>query len=102
MGTCGRHIIIASLSIVSQFLWLPHYPVWAIVVIALDIFVIWAVAAGESPAARASREAKGALSTIGAQPGSRWPEVSPWLGGFPSWSTLQPMFGGQPIRLEDG
>jgi len=37
-------IIIASLSIVSQFLWLPHYPVWAIVVIALDIFVIWAVA----------------------------------------------------------
>ena len=53
-------IVIASLSIVSQFLWLPHYPVWAIVVIALDIFVIWAVATWESPAARTSREAKGA------------------------------------------
>nr|WP_293315367.1 Hsp20/alpha crystallin family protein [Mycobacterium sp.] len=32
----------------------------------------------------------------------RWPEVSQWSGGFPSWSPLQPMFGGQPIRLEDG
>ena len=87
-------IIIASLSIVSQFLFLPHYPVWAIVVIALDIFVIWAVATWESPAARASREARGAPSILGAQPGSRWPEVSQWLGGFPSWSMLPPMFGG--------
>lgn len=95
-------IIIASLSIVTQFLWLPHYPVWAIVVIALDIFVIWAVATWESPAARASNDTKGSPSTFGAQPGSRWPEVSQWLGGIPSWSTLQPMFGGQPIRLEDG
>jgi HSP20 family molecular chaperone IbpA/uncharacterized membrane protein len=93
-------IIIASLSIVSQFLWLPHYPIWAIVVIALDIFVIWAVATCESPAARAAGER--AVSVLGAQPGSRWPELSQWLGGFPSWPALQPMFGGQLIRLEDG
>lgn len=38
-------IVMASLSIVGMFLWLPHYPVWAIVVIALDIIVIWAVSA---------------------------------------------------------
>jgi hypothetical protein len=38
-------IVMASLSIVAMFLWLPHYPVWAIVVIALDIIVIWAIAA---------------------------------------------------------
>ena len=93
-------IIIASLSIVTQFLWLPHYPVWAIVVIALDIFVIWAVATWESPAARVARER--AVSAIGAQPGSRWPELSQWLGGFPSWPALQPVFGGQLIRVEDG
>ncbi len=95
-------IVIASLSMVSQFLWLPHYPVWAIVVIALDIFVIWAVATWQSPAARAAREAKDAPNILGAQQASRWPEVPQWLGGFPSWSMLQPMFGGQPIRLEDG
>jgi hypothetical protein len=37
-------IILASLSIVVNFLWLPYYPIWSIVVIALDIIVIWAIA----------------------------------------------------------
>jgi hypothetical protein len=34
---------LAGLSIIANFLWLPYYPVWAIVVIALDILVIWAI-----------------------------------------------------------
>jgi HSP20 family protein len=92
--------IILSVSIISQFVFL-HFTVSAIVVIALDIFAIWAVATWESPAAHASREARGAPSIPGAQPGSRWPELSPWLDGFPSWPALQPMFGGQLIRLEE-
>jgi HSP20 family molecular chaperone IbpA len=98
-------IIIASLSIVSMFLWLPQYPVWSIVVIALDIFVIWAVATWESPGARTSRtEVKDYMGSRAAQPqpNSRWPEVSQWLGGFPAWPTLHQVFGGQLIRLEDG
>ncbi|MGW0037459.1 DUF7144 family membrane protein [Gordonia sp. NPDC003376] len=37
-------ILIASLSIIAQFLWLPYYPVWAIIIIILDVIVIWAVA----------------------------------------------------------
>ena len=37
-------IFLASLSIVAMFLWLPYYPIWSLVVIALDIIVIWAVA----------------------------------------------------------
>jgi len=90
--------IIASVSIISQFLSLPYFPVWRIVVIALDIFVIWAVATWESPARVAPERA---VSAIGAQPGSRWPELSPWLGGFPSWPALEPTFGAQLIRLED-
>ncbi len=49
-------IIIASLSIVSMFMWLPHSPIWAIVTIALDIFIIWAVATWESPWARSRHE----------------------------------------------
>lgn len=36
-------VIAASLSILASFMWLPYYPLWAIVVIALDITVIWAV-----------------------------------------------------------
>lgn len=37
-------ITLASLSIIANFLWLPNYPLWAIVVIVLDVIVIWAVA----------------------------------------------------------
>jgi hypothetical protein len=37
-------IVLACVSIVLNFLWLPYYPVWSIVVIALDVIVIWAVA----------------------------------------------------------
>ncbi|WOC11924.1 DUF7144 family membrane protein [Gordonia sp. MP11Mi] len=36
-------IIIAGISIVANFLWLPYYPWWSILVIALDLIVIWAV-----------------------------------------------------------
>jgi hypothetical protein len=36
-------VIMAGLSMVAAFLWLPWYPVWAIVIIAIDIAVIWAL-----------------------------------------------------------
>ncbi|MFI6865321.1 hypothetical protein [Nocardia sp. NPDC050406] len=47
MGTTwGRAaaIVFAALSLIANFLWLPYYPIWSIVIIALDAFVIWAVA----------------------------------------------------------
>ena len=37
-------IILAVISAVNQFFFLPYYPWWAILVIALDFFVIWALA----------------------------------------------------------
>ncbi|MFQ6398304.1 hypothetical protein ACLMAJ_33295 [Nocardia sp. KC 131] len=37
-------IFIAALSIIANFLWLPYYPGWSILIISLDIVVIWAVA----------------------------------------------------------
>ena len=45
-------IVIASFSIVSMFMWLPHTPIWSIVTIAIDIFIIWAVSTWESPRVR--------------------------------------------------
>ncbi|MCU0299725.1 MAG: hypothetical protein MUF33_14595 [Candidatus Nanopelagicales bacterium] len=36
-------VILASLSIIVNFIWLPVYPVWAIVVIAIDVFILYAV-----------------------------------------------------------
>jgi hypothetical protein len=36
-------VVIASLSAVMNFVMLPYQPVWAVVVIALDIFIVWAL-----------------------------------------------------------
>jgi len=38
-------VAIAAISIVVNFVWLPYYPVWAILIIAFDMFVIWALTA---------------------------------------------------------
>ena len=36
-------VVLACVSILANFLWLPYYPFWSITVIALNVFVIWAV-----------------------------------------------------------
>jgi len=36
-------VIVAGISIIANFVWLPYYPVWALVVIVVDFFVIWAL-----------------------------------------------------------
>ena len=38
-------ITLAVLSAIANFLWLPYYPLWSMLIIAVDIFVIWALAA---------------------------------------------------------
>jgi hypothetical protein len=38
-------IALAVLSAISNFLFIPYYPFWSLLIIALDVFVIWAVAA---------------------------------------------------------
>jgi hypothetical protein len=46
-------IVIAGLSIVINFLWLPYYPWWSIIVIAIDVFIIWSVSTWrQNPAVR--------------------------------------------------
>lgn len=36
-------VILVILSIILNFVWMPVYPVWAIVVITLDVFILYAV-----------------------------------------------------------
>jgi hypothetical protein len=38
-------ITLAALSATANFLFIPYYPFWSILIIAVDIFVIWALAA---------------------------------------------------------
>ena len=37
-------IVLAVLSAIANFLFLPYYPIWSLIVIALDVFIIWALA----------------------------------------------------------
>lgn len=39
-------IVLAVISGIANFLFLPYYPFWSIVVIALDVFIIWALVSG--------------------------------------------------------
>jgi hypothetical protein len=46
-------IVLAVFSGIANFMFLPYYPVWSIIVIAIDVFIIWALAAGLSRRASA-------------------------------------------------
>jgi hypothetical protein len=37
-------IVLAVLSAIANFLFIPYYPFWSLLMIALDVFVIWALA----------------------------------------------------------
>jgi hypothetical protein len=45
-------IALASLSLIAQFLFLPYQPLWSIIVMAIDVFVIWALASHQPEPAR--------------------------------------------------
>ena len=36
-------VLVAAVSIIVNFIWLPYYPVWGVVIIAFDKLVIWAL-----------------------------------------------------------
>ena len=36
-------VIVAAISALAAFAWLPWYPIWGIVIIALDVAVVWAL-----------------------------------------------------------
>jgi hypothetical protein len=38
-------VIVAVISAIANFAWLPYYPVWSITIIAIDVAVIWALTA---------------------------------------------------------
>ena len=39
----GVGIVFAGLSALANFVYAPHYPLWSVLIIALDVAVIWAL-----------------------------------------------------------
>lgn len=50
-------VVIAGLGAIANFLWLPYYPWWAVILIAVNLFVVWALCAGMQREADASMTA---------------------------------------------
>jgi len=78
-------IVVAGLSAVANFFFLPYYPVWSLVVIAMDIFAIWALATVrmdepiDSPAMMESDAGMAypyAGQEMGAHAAERWPSAN--------------------------
>ncbi|MGW1652904.1 DUF7144 family membrane protein [Streptomyces atratus] len=43
-------VVLAAVNVVMNFMWLPYQPTWAIISIAIDTFVIWALCTETSKA----------------------------------------------------
>ena len=44
LSAFGSTVLLAALSAIGQFAFLPYYPVWSMIIIAMDILIIWALA----------------------------------------------------------
>lgn len=39
-------VILASLSAIAAFMFVPYYPIWSIILIAMNVYIIWALVSG--------------------------------------------------------
>ncbi|MFI1281262.1 hypothetical protein ACH4U5_10985 [Streptomyces sp. NPDC020858] len=39
-------VFIAGLGAIANFLWLPFYPLWALILVVVNLFVVWALCTG--------------------------------------------------------
>ncbi|MFG2562193.1 hypothetical protein [Streptomyces sp. NPDC048496] len=39
-------VFVAGLGAIANFLWVPYYPLWAMTLVAVNIFIVWALCTG--------------------------------------------------------
>ncbi|MFE5538225.1 hypothetical protein ACFQ78_21085 [Streptomyces sp. NPDC056519] len=39
-------VFVSGLGAIANFLWIPYYPVWATVLVAVNLFIVWALCHG--------------------------------------------------------
>lgn len=67
-------IAIVSLSAIANFFFVPYYPLWSLLIIAADAWVIWSLATSSLPGRHVMEP--GAAATAG--PGAGYPESERW------------------------
>jgi hypothetical protein len=48
-------VTVAGLGAIANFLWVPYYPLWALTLVAVNLFVVWALCTGMHREAAAGR-----------------------------------------------
>ncbi|MEK2472299.1 MULTISPECIES: DUF7144 family membrane protein [Streptomyces] len=48
-------IVVAGISLITQFMFVPYYPVWSIIVMTFDLLIVWALSRTFHPGAGAGR-----------------------------------------------
>ncbi len=57
-------IVAAAISALLNFTWLPYSPLWAILVIAVDLLIIWALASARAQAKAANAPQRAGSPTV--------------------------------------
>jgi hypothetical protein len=74
-------IALVVISIVANFFYLAYFPVWSLLIIALDVFIIWSIATAASPRMMREMDERAAAGAgYGGdytQTGERWPAENP-------------------------
>jgi hypothetical protein len=71
-------IAMASISAIANFFFLPYYPLWSLLIIAIDVFAIWAIANMNRPDLATISESEYAMARGDyTQTGERWPANPP-------------------------
>lgn len=39
-------VVVCGLGAIANFLWIPYYPLWSMVLVAVNLFIVWALCAG--------------------------------------------------------
>ncbi|MFB6556706.1 molybdopterin-dependent oxidoreductase, partial [Streptomyces sp. NPDC056405] len=51
----GAGIALAGISLITQFMFVPYYPVWSIIVMTFDLLIVWSLSRSFHPAASGGR-----------------------------------------------
>jgi hypothetical protein len=98
-------IALAAISAIANFFYLPYGPVWSFVTMALDVFVIWAVATARSPGMLRAMDEQAAMGAGYAggnlQAGERWPAENVPSGRQQWAEDIKPVPGETPAQAQE-
>jgi hypothetical protein len=98
-------IAMAAISAIANFFYLPYAPVWSFVIMALDVFVVWAVATARSPRMLREMDEQAAMGAGYAggymQTGERWPAENVPSGRQQWAEDLKPVPGETPAQAQE-